>query len=64
MALSIYLKVFDPKTGYEIRNRFPNSLAESQKNSTNIENNRKFVGMIDKRDNIRIPQNLNNYQNR
>lgn len=62
IALSIYLNAFDPKTGYELRNRFPRDLVEAQKIAMAIENNRKAASIISKRDNPRACQQRNNYQ--
>ena len=62
MELSVYLNDFNPKTWYELRNRFPRDLAEAQKTTLTIENNRRVVGIIDKRENHRVPQQTNNYQ--
>jgi len=56
-VLSIHMKAFDPKTGYELRNRCPTTLAKAHKIALTIENNRKAAGMVSKRDNPRNPQN-------
>lgn len=58
IELSIYLKAFDPKEGYELRNRFPRNLEDAQKLTLTIENNIKDIGMISKRDNPRVPPTI------
>lgn len=63
-ALSIYIKAFDPKMGYELKNRCSRSLTKAQKTILTIEKNRKSIGMTTKRDNLRVPQNSNNPQNK
>lgn len=49
-----YINAFDSKRNYELKTKNPTTLQEVMKAAITIENNRKVVGRVGKRDDARI----------